>query len=60
MVELPEPDWEDEGGFGWSTSSGIYASGGHVYDENDSFSPDLARTVGAEWLAAAEHAEREQ
>lgn len=58
VVELPEPDWEDENGFGWSTSAGIYASNGVIYDENDSFSPDLARTVGAEWLAAADYAER--
>ena len=62
VVELPEPDYEDSTGHGWNgdPAGGVYAHGGKVYDEESSHTPAQARAVAANWLAAADYAERDQ
>lgn len=62
VVELPEPDYEDPTGHGWNgdPAGGVYAHGGKVYDEESSHTPAQARAVAANWLAAADYAERDQ
>lgn len=61
VVELPEPDYEDSTGHGWNGDSagGVYAHGGKVYDEEGRHTPAQARAVAANWLAAADYAEKE-
>lgn len=61
VVEMPEPDYEDSTGHGWSgdPAGGVYAHGGKVYDEEGSHTPAQARAVAANWLAAADYAEKE-
>ncbi|SLF32820.1 Uncharacterised protein [Mycobacteroides abscessus subsp. bolletii] len=62
VVELPKPKYREPHGYGYSNENkhlsdwGVFActEDGCVYDQNDSFSPEDAWTVGSWWLAASQ------